>query len=301
MKKALWPALLIGVFVMIALLWVPGHRSLQAEEEPIATRVTKLEKQYRLLYSLFKLQERNLQKKERRLKAVETMLGITEKPEPRKSRPPERRKPERPDRPRTRADSNEANAIGQMKTLSAGQEQFKAACRVDQNDNGVGEYGFLEELGGLVQCRDSTNRQEGDKCDRNPYIPTFLGNTDTLRGTGTNDISERCGYYFRLYLPKGAKEAVSTCPEKVDIALAESAFVVYAWPKETGVTGSRVFVLDPRGRIYAWANTEKTYSGTENMPAWYTAFNTPDWTKAYIDEYGPGQTGVKGSQWILVN
>ena len=40
-----------------------------------------------------------------------------------------------------------------MKAICTGQEQFKCACCIDQNRNGMGEYGFLAELGGTKACR----------------------------------------------------------------------------------------------------------------------------------------------------
>ena len=49
---------------------------------------------------------------------------------------------------RSRISSNETAAIGTLTTLRTVQAQFQQAVIVDQNGNGIGEYGLFQELSG---------------------------------------------------------------------------------------------------------------------------------------------------------
>jgi prepilin-type N-terminal cleavage/methylation domain-containing protein len=200
---------------------------------------------------------------------------------------------------RSRIGSNEASAQGSLKSIVTGQEQFKSANCVDQNSNGVGEYGYLEELGGLVQCRDPLNAQTGSQFTSSPYIARILGTVDA------NGNSAKAGYHCTVWLPApGGLGAVNICaaaPAPVDVPTAESGYIAYAWPQSTGRSGVRVFAIDPSGQPYSWANNlnPATYSGTAGGPGWDAALNQPGtWTNNYIDDAGPGQTGVANINWV---
>jgi hypothetical protein len=197
-------------------------------------------------------------------------------------------------------DDYEASAQGRLKAILMGQAQLQASKYIDQNKNGMGEYGFLEELAGHVKCRDTENKQTGPIFNESPYIPQELGLTDTFLGKSKYDVAELFGYCFRLFLPiYNGTDATSRHTSHVHIASAELVYIAYGWPKEAGVTGNRVFVIDPTGHPYVWANSDKTYSGKENGPTWDAALSSGgSWLTRKIDDLGPGQTGVQGSQWI---
>jgi type IV pilus assembly protein PilA len=47
---------------------------------------------------------------------------------------------------RSRMSANEAGAIGSLRTISSGEVSFQAACYQDADNDGVGDYGTLEQL-----------------------------------------------------------------------------------------------------------------------------------------------------------
>ena len=55
---------------------------------------------------------------------------------------------------RARIASNEASAIGTLRTISTAQAQLQATAVIDSNGNGAGEYGFFAELSGATEVRD---------------------------------------------------------------------------------------------------------------------------------------------------
>lgn len=130
-----------------------------------------------------------------------------------------------------RIQSNERSAIASLKCIAAGQEQFKNAAAVDEDGDGVGAYGTLEELGGVVACRGSRIRYE-----ENPFIPRVLGTTDP------EGISSKGGYRFRLFFPKAGPAAAG-----------DSDFLVLAWPTLPGRSGVRIFAITSQGQPFSAA------------------------------------------------
>jgi hypothetical protein len=188
--------------------------------------------------------------------------------------------------------ANEANAIGSLKCICTGQEQFKSANCIDLNTNGVGEYGFLDELGGTAACRvDNVGTQTGKKFSASPYIPRSLGTLDS------NGIATKSGYCFILYLPSTLHTGTARGLEPLDIPIAETAYVAFAWPIEQGTSGVRLFAIDPQGQPYCLA--ESPHSGPNDPPPWDLAFHEGSNWKSYIDDAGPGQTG-QGLKWVPV-
>jgi prepilin-type N-terminal cleavage/methylation domain-containing protein len=197
---------------------------------------------------------------------------------------------------RSRIGSNEASAQGSLKAICTGQEQFKSANCVDLNSNGVGEYGFLPELGGVVQCRtDNAGATNGAQFSSSPYIPRILGNTDREdpNQATTADASSKAGYHFILYVPGPADASNKQHPTAVDIPACEGAYICYGWPQATGRTGVRVFVIDPQGQPYSWANNStvaaQTFSGIADAPLFDAALSAATWINSYINDAGPGQ------------
>lgn len=52
-----------------------------------------------------------------------------------------------------RGGHNETAAISTLRNLHSAQEQFREACRVDEDGDGVGEYGTFLELSGAATLR----------------------------------------------------------------------------------------------------------------------------------------------------
>jgi hypothetical protein len=169
---------------------------------------------------------------------------------------------------------NEASAQASLKCISTGQEQFKNAVCVDTNTNGVGEYGFLGELGGFTACRGG-----GAKHDQNPFVPSILGKVNA------KGVSVKSGYCFIVYLPSGAKSATSVDAGAVSAPIAESGFRAFAWPVEKGKTGDRAFLIDPQGEVCCRVSE---WSGPDNPPPWDTGFSAGDgWNGTVTRDWVP--------------
>lgn len=176
---------------------------------------------------------------------------------------------------RSRIGANETSAMGSLKAISAGQEQFRTASCVDANANGIGEYGFLRELSGAQVCRIS-----GINVATSPYIPS----------TFNADISTKSGYQFATFLATAVgagTNVVGAAPSVVgtdatSAAINEENYFCFAWPTTVSRTGNRVFVISPQGTVMQNPNTGATLiTGTAaaTIPEWFAALVTnQNWT-----------------------
>jgi hypothetical protein len=177
--------------------------------------------------------------------------------------------------------SNETMAIASLRTIQFAQEQFKALGLVDQNGNGVGEYGFLQELAGSASLRGA---KDGARVDA-PFVTPELGFADNKGRVYRN------GYYIKVFLP-GAEKALSAGMEvpAADANAApaqERAWCAYAWPVRLGATGERVFFVNQDGTIYQCYNSLKRYGG-DNEPAPEAAFDRKGINAANLDAVPAG-------------
>ena len=149
--------------------------------------------------------------------------------------------------------AQEASAIGTLRSLTTAQEQFKQQCVVDQDGDGMGEYGTLGELSGLDACRVG-----GQKMDTSPFIPAVLGVKDA------EGRSQKAGYYFRLFLPTGTDAARGEGSGPAEAAQADAdvqevRWTCYAWPVNPG--GGRTFIANHSGEVYATDADVRAYGG----------------------------------------
>jgi hypothetical protein len=206
----------------------------------------------------------------------------------------------------SRIGSNEAPAQESMEKIFTGQEDYKSSVLIDLDLDNVGDYGYLEELGGCGQCRTAkAGSTNGATFSSRPVISRVLGKTDTIDPdqTTTKDASANAGYHFIMYLPVSATTATSRYPSYAAIQLAEKYWIAYAWPQTAGRTGIQVFVIDQNGRLYilpnALENGEYLYSGN-TIPPFDAALKKTSGSpwKAGIDNGGPGHTGQTGMNWV---
>lgn len=209
---------------------------------------------------------------------------------------------------RSRISSNETAAIGTLTTLRTVQAQFHQAMVVDQNGNGIGEYGLFQELAGAEVPRGAINpRTPGE------FISQELGAVDAL-GTAT-----KAGYHFLIYIPAdGVGPAVSEGDLGVPLPNVEVAadadeqevrWCCYAWPVSRTETGNRAFCVNQTGTVYQTPNEAagQLYSGAAAAPAPEAAFiavaGNPPITNlgGRFPRLGGAEVGADGGTWVPVS
>jgi prepilin-type N-terminal cleavage/methylation domain-containing protein len=174
-----------------------------------------------------------------------------------------------------RLNTNEAAAIGTLRSIITAQSQFQTGARADENNNGVGEYGTFGEMSAAVGVR-------GGNTLMVPVLST------AFRTVNANGEVSRSGYIFAIWLPDAAADGVAElagggASPTVDADLAEVAWCCYAWPGNYGGSGNRTFFVNQSGDILA--TDASGYSGPGSGP---------DASSAYIGG-GTTITGIVAS------
>ncbi|MEW6359694.1 MAG: hypothetical protein AB1696_25375 [Planctomycetota bacterium] len=205
--------------------------------------------------------------------------------------------------------ANEIEMKSSLRCLALSQLTFQERRAVDQDEDGVGEFGYLSEL-----CGETVPRNKDMKV-KEP-IPAQISRqlrTGGALGDGTGD---RYGYYFRVYLIgkngqatddracDGTPTTPSACldprTDQAAIDMQEKHFVIYAWPIKANETGRGAFVVNELAQVYSTKMENKTYSGP-NGPSVEAFFNAngirPD---GWNDEDWPDEVkGNDGNIWRM--
>jgi len=175
---------------------------------------------------------------------------------------------------RAKMAANETSAINTIRTIRTNQALFQIRAVDDEDDDGIGEFGFLQELAGLVQVRDP----DGTRLKPGELLSPTLAQINHAGEVQKN------GYLFKMYLPARAdfsvfatetQGAVAPIADQGGIDRCEHVWVCYAWPADVGRTGNRVFVIDSSNQLYQMRNgadSWKVYTGTTNGPDATAAF-----------------------------
>lgn len=152
--------------------------------------------------------------------------------------------------------SNERKAVEHLREIALAQLRFRAMSLIDRDDDRQYEFGTLPELAGQDELRDFEDRL------RRSVLPRHYAELDSA-GRLRMD-----GYLFALYLPDpagaGRVATKANADILVDPAMAESSFVVIAWPVERGKTGRRTYFIDQRAELRACS--QGNYSGIGAVP-----------------------------------
>ena len=84
---------------------------------------------------------------------------------------------------------NEKYAIQNLKLLFDAQTSFQSLCLVDQDKNGIGEYGALQELAGTLPLRGKATF----------LSPPFINESFGKSVASEKMIVGRGGYYYIVY------------------------------------------------------------------------------------------------------
>lgn len=166
-----------------------------------------------------------------------------------------------------RLSSDESAAISTLRNVVAAQTITKTTGVIDQDADGIGEYGWFAEMGGAVNVRDGSGPNTGPLLDPNTL-------SQSLSMVTANGIVDKSGYVFRVSLPAvgGAgllENGGGGSPTGEDADLCEGIWIAYAWPESYGLSGRRAFVVSQTGDILQTDNLgggAGTYEGTANMP-----------------------------------
>jgi prepilin-type N-terminal cleavage/methylation domain-containing protein len=199
----------------------------------------------------------------------------------------------------SRIASYETAAQGTLRSLAAAETTFVTRCIVDQNNNGSGEYGFLQELTGYVIPR-----------GRAAVLPTGEGISSALGRVDANGVASKSGYCFQLWLPTNAGPAETEGPAgtipaaaTADAIVQESRWACYSWPVAHGSTGYRCFVVNQQAEVYQARNDDGSgkalYSSPTTAPAAGAAFDPASADATNLDGNFPpaGTAAVDGEQW----
>ncbi|MEK7413855.1 MAG: hypothetical protein AAB263_11125 [Planctomycetota bacterium] len=161
---------------------------------------------------------------------------------------------------------NESAAASTLKSsVFAAEIMFQSECRIDQDRNQVGEYGFLRDLINVPTT--STG----------PYSIDPFRQLNRLFAEGDTAY----GYHFAIFLPDGRggamTEATSAGPRatmidgiKVKNAREQEIhFIAYAWPVDAR-NGRKIFAICESGQVYHQPWDGKT-------PLWHAAFDLQQW------------------------
>jgi len=184
---------------------------------------------------------------------------------------------------RSRIVANETACVASLRTIATQQGVFTAQAEVDQDMDGVGEYGFLCEL-----CSEyCTRKHSADRPDPPvPPSPTYISAKFSTQGSG---VATTSGYIVRLYLPNTGVDSTgsglnahdeadgmyawaadayaegfdpdASDQERLAINQQERTFLVQAWPLELHGTGTRCFCVNEIGEPYASKMMNVTYTG----------------------------------------
>jgi prepilin-type N-terminal cleavage/methylation domain-containing protein len=141
-----------------------------------------------------------------------------------------------------RISANETATISTLRTITTAQAQFQRAGYADENNDAIGEYGTLGELGAAVFVRGTTR-----------YAVANLSASVAVVGA-TGEVS-RNGYVFRMYLPQAAGVGAQEIPGGgmtlgvLDPSIATVNWCVYAYPEHYSGSGHRTFFANERCEI----------------------------------------------------
>jgi hypothetical protein len=172
-----------------------------------------------------------------------------------------------PDERLPREPSAAASAL--KNTILPAEVQCQAGGAIDDNRNGLGEYGFLSELSGLAPVPASATAPAGATTTLAFLAPAWRAPVPTVEG-----------YRFAVYLPDGPDGALSdpyplhARGDPGNAGLRESHWIAYAWPADHRFRFA--FAIDQSGTCRArfvpdWAHPDRPIV----PPAW-NALYTPD-------------------------
>ena len=168
--------------------------------------------------------------------------------------------------------ANETTAIGNLRELASAQSQFWSGAAIDDDLDGMGEYGFFAELAGSTPLNGRANGNGIVTPLDPPILSTRFGIVDA------NGRTTSSGYVYQIYLPNaagtGVPEGAGGGPTGAENANnCELYWCAYAFPIVSGASGNRVFFVDQRSEIFQSRMDSVRYDDTLGAPTWDAALS----------------------------
>lgn len=189
--------------------------------------------------------------------------------------------------------SNEGHTVGNLRSISTALSQFQAQCIVDQDRDGIGEYGFLQEVSGVVKGRSGKQVSSSE-----PWLLKNFSN-----GIENSGIVQKDGYYYLLYLPgkNGSGREIFPLKKETDSSIIdqqENYWICYAWPVDYGYTGIRAYCIDIGAEVHGTSNRNKNYHGLEKIPKATSAMEKEEKpTESEFARLASGTEAIDGLTW----
>ncbi len=165
----------------------------------------------------------------------------------------------------------------------AAQIQFQSAGYLDDDANGIGEYGFIEQLTGhkpTLSADGTINVKAGE-------IALLTGPIAQERA---DDVDvEFAGYYFAMYLPDGRGGMydyagyMRDLDKKHGAHLREQHYLVLAWPVQVDETKRHIWVMTEDGLLRS----------TTSVDVRDAFIKDPDWTHLFKGREGTFEEVLK--------
>ena len=205
---------------------------------------------------------------------------------------------------------NQSAAITALRRIAAAQAILKSAASIETNCDGIGEYGYFEELAGVMPVR-----QTNGVCMPTAGVVLWDELDPPLLGGGFDFVIDRRvvhdGYLFQMWLPAG------TAGGKVG-AIAEDAtggkgaapfpdptngarmWCCYAWPIDYDQTGRLAYFINQRGLVLKCRNVGAVqFEGTMSPPSFDEAYSVLADMSSPLRVGSPG--GPSGQVWEVLD
>jgi prepilin-type N-terminal cleavage/methylation domain-containing protein len=200
--------------------------------------------------------------------------------------------------------SNETAAIATLRQIIASESQFQQGARVDEDIDGVGEYGgFIDMSGGVVHRVGPVNASPTQT-----LVPSVLN--QSFQTLNANGEATRTGYFFKVFLPTaamapvgepgGVGPAAGFISSLADADARETTWCCYGWPANYNQTGNRTFFTHQGGDILQCEAAG--LSGTGAIVTGDEAFPNAGSMTGLPDVGGPGQVAAPiVANWTVVS
>jgi hypothetical protein len=192
--------------------------------------------------------------------------------------------------------SNESNALATLKELVISQEKFRTGLKIDEDQDGVGEYGSIGELAGVCWLM---RHWVGVGWPQWPPLLPLAFQTIDADGFATSS-----GYHFVIFLPNNAVAPVGLkdvpfggAAPQVDPNNCEKRWCAYAWPVNLGVGATTALFVNQSGVILRTKMDACQYNGATAAPHYSAAFAATGMQSPLAI---PPVSGVDGNTWSPV-